>query len=100
MSAFADWLLALVKDIFKAAWDFLSDIFISILELFLQGFLTLITAIPVPSFVTSGLGSALSGIPSDVWYFAGHFKFAQCFAILGAAFTFRLLRKVVTLFQW
>ena len=100
MSAFADWLLGLVKAIFTAIWDFVADAFINIFELLLQGILAVLTAIPVPSFMQSGLSSAMGQISGDVWYFASHFRLAECLAILGAAVLFRLTRKVVTLFQW
>lgn len=100
MSAFADWLLQLVKDAIKAAWDFITDIFISVLDLVLQAVLALLSALPVPSFMSGGLSSALGQISGDVWYFASHFRISECFAILGAAVAFRLARKALTLFQW
>jgi len=100
MSDFAAWLFQLVKDWLEAFWNFLTDIFISILELLLQAVLALFSAIPVPAFMTGGFSSALSAISPDVWYFASHFKIGQCMAILGAAVAFRLARKALTLFQW
>lgn len=100
MTELANWLLQLVKDIFTAVWTFISDAFINILELLLQGILAVLTAIPVPSFMSSGLGSAMGQISGDVWYFASHFRLGECLAILGAAVLFRLTRKALTLFQW
>lgn len=100
MSAFADWLLALVKAFFLAIWDFFSDLFISILEMLLTAISALLMAIPVPSFMTTGIQDAFNQISPEVWFFANHFKFPACFAILGAAVLFRLTRKFLTLFQW
>lgn len=100
MTEFANWLLGLVKDFFTAIWDFVSDAFINVLELLLQGMLTLITAIPAPTFMTGGLGTAMNQISPDVWFFASHFRLGECLAIFGAAVLFRLTRKVLTLFQW
>lgn len=100
MRAFADWLLELVKKAFDAAWDFITDIFVSILAAFLDAISTLLGALPVPSFMSGGLSTVLGQISPDVWFFASHFKFSQCFAVLGAAVVFRLTRKVLTLFQW
>lgn len=100
MTEFANWLLGLVKEIFTAIWDFVSDAFINALELLLQGVLTLITAIPAPAFMTGGLGATMNQISPDVWFFASHFRLGECLAILGAAVLFRLTRKVLTLFQW
>lgn len=100
MSDFSKWLLELVKALFQPIWDFLTDFFISAVELILQAFAAIVTAIPVPGFATSGLGSLLAAIPSDVWFFAGHFRLGECFAVLGVGATFRLTRKFATLFQW
>jgi len=100
MTEFAKWYLQLVKDFWVAAWDFVTDAFINLLELIFQAVASLIALIPVPSFMTGGLGSAMGGISGDVWYFASNFRLGECLAILGAAVVFRLTRKVVTLFQW
>lgn len=100
MTDFAVWLLELVKQLFIDAATFIKDVFINILESVLQAVLALIAAIPAPTFMTGGLQSALNGIGGDAWYFLGHFRLTEAFAILGAAVAFRLVRKAVTLFQW
>jgi hypothetical protein len=100
MTDLAIWLLQLVKDVFTAIWDFVADAFINVFDLLLSGILAVLTAIPVPSFMSSGLSGAMSQISGDVWYFASHFRLGECLAILGAAVLFRLTRKALTLFQW
>lgn len=100
MTEFSKWLLDLIKSIFKVAWDFVLDLLIQGFELILQAVAAIIAAIPVPSFITNGLGPLLSSIPGDVWFFAGHFRLTECFAVLGLGATFRLTRKIATLFQW
>lgn len=100
MTDFAKWVLDLVKALFLAVWNFVLDAFIAVVDLLLQAFATLIAAIPVPSFASTGLGPLLASIPGDVWFFAGHFRLTECFAVLGLGATFRLTRKVATLFQW
>lgn len=100
MSDFSKWLLGLVKALFEPVWDFLKDFLVEAVDLVLQAVAAIIAAIPVPGFVTSGLGPLLSAIPADVWFFAGHFRLGECFAVLGVGATFRLTRKVATLFQW
>lgn len=97
---FAKWIIDLVKALFLAVTDFIKDIFVTLAEIVFQALLAIIQAIPVPQFASTGLSSTLAQIPSDVWFFASHLKFTQCFAILSAAFAFRLARKVATLFQW
>lgn len=100
MTEFAAWLLQLVKDLLTGLWTFLQDVFIELLDLMLKAVLALITALPVPSFMSTGLQSTLNAIGTDVWFFASHLRFAECFGVLAAAVAFRLARKFVTLFQW
>lgn len=101
MTEFAEWLVGLVKDVIKAAWDFLTDLAVSLLDALLTAILSLIGAIPVPSFMTGGSFQGLiSAISPDVLWFASKFRLSECFAILGAAVLFRLTRKALTLFQW
>lgn len=100
MTDFSKWLLGLLKALFQPVWEFLTDLFISLVELVLNAFSALISAIPVPGFATQGLSSLLAAIPADVWFFAGHFRLTECFAVLGVGATFRLTRKFATLFQW
>ena len=101
MSEFAYWLLEIFKDIIKALWDFVTDILIAVLDLFLVAILALIQALPLPAFIQAGgLQTLFNAIPSEVWYFASHFRLGECLAMFGAAVVFRLSRKAVTLFQW
>lgn len=101
MTEFANWLLQLVKDLFVSIWDFFLDLAIETASLIFQALVAIISAIPVPSFLSSNsLSLAFASIPPEVWFFAGHFKFAECLAILAAAVAFRLLRKLATLGQW
>ena len=100
MTDFANWLFGLIKAVFGAAWDFVLDLLIQGVDLILHAVAAIIAAIPVPSFITNGLGPLLSAIPGDVWFFAGNFRLTECFAVLGLGATFRLTRKIATLFQW
>lgn len=100
MTDFAKWLLDLVKALFEPIWNFILDIAVEVLDLIFKAFAAIITAIPVPSFATSGLGPLLASIPGDVWFYAGHFRIGECFAVLGVGAAFRLTRKFATLFQW
>lgn len=101
MSEFAKWLLGLVKALLEPLWNWVTDLFIAIAEMVLTGLAGLIKAIPAPAFLSSnGLSSAFAQIPPEVWYFATHFKFGACLAVLAAAVAFRLTRKLVTLGQW
>lgn len=101
ISAFAQWLLSLVVKAFGAVWDLFTDLLINVADLFLSAVAVLIGAIPAPDFlVNHGLQSAFSGMTNDVLFFMGVFNVGPGIALLGSGFAFRMLRKVVTLFQW
>ena len=97
--AWAD-LIGWFKALFSALMDFLIDLPVTILEMFLDAILFLLNAIPVPAFIEGGLDSFMSAIGSDVLYFISMSGFDDAMALLGAGITFRLLRKLFTLGQW
>jgi hypothetical protein len=88
------------KAILQAIFDYFSDLFILVLDGFLGAVSSLIASVPVPDFLSNGLGSYLNGIDSGVLYFLSQSGITPAFAILGAGVTFRLLRKLFTLGQW
>ena len=101
MTDFAAWILSLVRKLFESIWDFLNDLFISLVSAVLDAISILILSIPAPSFIQgSSLQTLFNGITPDVWYFAQYFRLGECLAMFGAAISFRLLRKLVTLGQW
>lgn len=101
ISAFAAWLLKAFVAVFLAIWALLQDVVIELLDLFLNGVTIVLGALPTPSFLTGvSLQSLFGQLGSDVLFFVGIFNIGQGIALLGAAFAFRLARKVVTLFQW
>lgn len=94
------WLLSLVREFFKDLWEFFTDIAIGLLELLLLAVISVVGAIPAPSFLQGGLNSLFLGLDPAVIYFLNLFGLPQAFAMFGTAFVFRMARKVVTLFQW
>lgn len=100
LTEFTTWLFSLVVDVFDAAWTFLSDAFINIIGLVANAFATLIAAIPVPSFISGGLGQSWAGMDSGVLYVVTQCGVPEALAVIGAGYAFRLTRKFLTLFQW
>lgn len=102
LSEISAWLLSLVKGIFFAVWDFLTDIFLTILNGLLTVVAGLVTALPSPSFVSQSdwLAALLSPLPPFALFVVGNLKIPEALAIIASAVTFRLLRKFATLFQW
>lgn len=104
MSEFADWLVGLIKALFGFIWDFISDILIHVLDLFLTALVQAFHLVLVPCFMSVGsalsMSTALTKIPTYVWFFAGNLGLADCFKILSCAIIFVFARKLLTLFQW
>ncbi len=99
MSDFARWLQDLVSRVFYAAFGFLGDVFIFLVDMVLHAVLVLFSLLSFP-FENISLQAALDMLPPGVWFFIGHFQLPACFAALGLAVSFRLARKVITFFQW
>lgn len=102
LAAITDWLVKLVKSVFLAVVDFIGDMLVKVLDLVFGAVGGLIAAIPVPSFLTSGLngGGLLTGLPPYALYVIGNLRIGEAFAIIGAGVSFYLVRKLVTLGQW
>lgn len=100
LKQFTDWLFDLAKAWFVAAWDFITDILISFLGLLVDAFVGIAAAIPVPSFMSGGLGSVWGGLDGHIVYFLTQAGVPAALGIIGAGYAFRLTRKFLTLFQW
>lgn len=101
IAAFTTWLLSLITGLFSAVWDFVSDIFVSLLSAVLTALAALITAIPAPSFVSQySMTTLINMLPSNVLYFIAPLQLTTAFTLLAAGFAFRMARKIFTLGQW
>lgn len=102
LSLITDWIVKLVKAIFTTVVDFLGDMLVKVLDWILTPLAALIAAIPVPSFLSSGLGigSLLSGLPPYALYVIGNIRIGEAMAIIAAGVAFNLARKLATLGQW
>ena len=100
LSEFTAWLLDLVKAAFTALWSFVVDAFIGLVELLVGAIVGLISLIPVPAFLSGGLQSLFGQLDPGIVYLLSASGLPAALAILGTGYAFRLVRKVVTLFQW
>ena len=100
LSELTEWLKALAVAVFQAAWDFLTDVFIGLFGLVVDGIMALVTAIPVPDWMSQGLGSIWSRLDPGVIWLLTACGVPAALGIIAAGFAFRLARKVLTLFQW
>lgn len=107
---------------FDFKWDWLSDKlesiarwFVGLIERFLDALKAMclwlfeqilnmihhiISALPVPDFLHDSLQAGANGLLPLTSYLLGQSGVAQGFVLIGSAYVFRMLRKIVTLGQW
>lgn len=100
LNELVDWFFQLVKDFLLAVLDLVKDAVIWVLDGILQAILAIFTAIPEPGFLSVSLGEILGGVHPMIGYFATGIGLPAAVGMLAAGFGFRMLRKVLTLFQW
>lgn len=94
------WFFDLFSEAFAALWDLITDVVIALLDLFLAAVVALLGLIPVPDVLAEGLGSLWAQLDGGIMYIVSALGVPEGLAMLGAAYLFRLGRKLVTLFQW
>jgi len=102
LASITAWLVGLVQSVFTTLVSWLHDAVLWVWDGVLSGLAGLIAAIPVPSFLASGvnIGSIFSGYPPFALYLVSQMGLGQCFAVISAGVAFRLTRKLLTLGQW
>mgnify|MGYP001546031711 CR=1 FL=1 len=101
---FLNNLWASLVDLVRAYWDaftaFLTDLPIRFIDGLLGALATLIEALPRPDFLSEGLSTLFAGMGGGIMFFLAEFKVPEALALVGAAFAFRFLRRVLTLGIW
>lgn len=100
MTDFATWVLGLVKALFQPIWDFLTDFLVATVGAIFHAVTLLISAIPSCGCFAGGLQAVYSGLHPGIAYSLDQLGIPGLLACVGAAFIFRLGRKIVTFFQW
>jgi hypothetical protein len=100
LAEFTAWLVVLVTKVFTALWKFVVDAFVNIVELIANAVVGLLSLIPVPEFMHIGLQTIYAQLDPGVAYLLTASGLPLGLSFIGAGYGFRLVRKVVTLFQW
>lgn len=101
LSKMTGWFSGALSNFFASIVAFFKDLLVGMFSALLALFSAIVDAIPVPDFIkTYSMGAILSHAGPDLGYFLNILKIGEGFAIIGAAYAFRLLRKLLTLFQW
>lgn len=101
LTEFTAWISGLIIDLWLDFTDWFSELWISIVDTVLTAFAVSVSQIPVPAFMqTYSMDVLIHHFPDSVAYFISYLRLPEAFALISAGLTFRLVRKVITLFQW
>jgi len=95
------WLWSVVKLLWDAFYDFMSDLFLRTLEQVFALILLVLSLLPLPEFMSkTSIGEMLANGGSSVLWFADVFQIGPSIVMIGVAMVFYLLRRVLTVGIW
>lgn len=98
---FWEWLIDMLQALFEAGVELLKDASINLLSNGADFIAYAIESIPVPDFVQqNAIGTLMGQAGPVVGWVASTLMLPEALTMIAAAFAFRMLRKVLTLFQW
>lgn len=100
LAEFTEWLLDVVGQFFEDLWELVQDAFLWVVQQITDAVLWVLEQIPVPDFVANGMQALFDGLPQGTLYILGQLSIGTGLAMIGAGYGFRMVRKLLTLFQW
>lgn len=101
LSGLTSWLKELVTNLWESFSDFMTDFAVLVFANGLLMWSTIFEYIPVPEFLANlNICGLLAQAGPTMGWLIGILQIPAGFAAIGAAIVFRLLRVVLTLFQW
>ncbi len=96
-----DWLRDQLATLWTALVALMQDMIVFMVEGFLSLISAIVNAIPVPDFLseTTICGLLSQAGPTAAWVME-NFHIAEGMTLVTSALAFRMLRKLLTLFQW
>lgn len=95
-----DAILLWIVNFFLACIEFLKGVILDVFEKFLEGIRVVLSSIPIPDFLSHSMQQSFDGMGPLLLFLIGHSGVVPALSIIGAAYVFRLLRKIFTLGQW
>lgn len=93
-----------IQDWFQEIWilvlTWFKDFSLWLFEMSLDVLAFMFEQLEPPELLATGLQTLFNNLPESVIYFLGQSGLSEGIAILGGAYVFRLLRKVLTLGIW
>lgn len=101
LSDLTDWLGEQIKSVWDSFVEFMGDLLVMAVETATDVVVAALDLLPVPDFITtySICGLLNQAGPLAAWV-VSTFRVSEGLLIVAAAIVFRLLRVVLTLFQW
>jgi hypothetical protein len=101
LTSLTAWITGLIKGLWVDLVNYFNEAWINVSQIVLSSIADTVHAIPSPDFLNDySMGHLFGYLPSDFLYFISYFNLPECFALIAAGFSFRMVRKVITLFQW
>jgi hypothetical protein len=101
LSRITGWFAYAIHTVFAAVVQVLKDLVTYVLSVVLSVFASAVASIPVPTWLSQySMGSLLGSAGPIAGYFMTMLQIPAGLGLVGAGYTFRLLRKFLTLFQW
>jgi len=98
---FESWLWDMIKKYYNALGNFWSDVIVAFLKSLTTVGLWVVNHIPAPSFLsTHSIDEFLGNAGPVVGWLCSVMQLSTAMSMIAAAFSFRLLRKLMTLGQW
>lgn len=96
-----NWLAALISGLWSDFTEFLHDWGLNLLEMLTDFAVEVVNGLPVPDFLDGlSLCGYLNAAGPIVGWAMGAMHIPEGMALIGGAIVFRMLRKLLTLFQW
>lgn len=94
------WLSAAITSAFNSVVHWAQDFAVWVLGGILSAVASLLSSIPVPSFMSNGLTGLFTALPQPLVYLLDQTGMIAGLAIVGSGVLFNLTRKLLTLGQW
>lgn len=96
-----DWLLAQLRSLWDALEELAGDMFLFWLKQMLAVNLWVLSHLPIPDFIKDyTICALLQAAGPTVGWALNTFQIPLGLSFIAAGYVFRLLRKLITLFQW
>ena len=100
LKSLVEWLVCFAKVVWQSFVDFVHDITIQAIEALLSVVIYLLNLFDLSALTDKSLDTLFMALPTDLLYFLSFLNLPTCFGLIASAYVYRLIRKIITLFQY